>query len=500
MINKKRIGFCLVLLLCLALWALPACAQEEYRLLSRGSVGNDVEAMKLRLYELGYYNTKSLNGVFNDSAVSVIREFQKQNALPMTGDADAYTQAVLFSGAAVRSNGQAADAQAALPPEGAGGDGQFRPLAEGCYGDDVLAVKKAFYKLGLYKSTDFNNQFNSAMTQRVNTYKSDQGLTADGVLSPQEQTALLGPRAVAATGPNVTVELPPLNDQGFLADAGAAPFILSDFTNGVWYYIDQELHIEILRYQDPRQDLSWYETDVRCKPTITWRALMSQGSREPGHNFEDGMTIADQGRAILAFTDDNFGYRWYQRIVNKNTKYQQGVILREGAVRADARPDSGYYDFPPLDVLAYFPDGRVSLYYPEEHTAQDFVDMGALHTYAFGPILLRDGQVNERLYAPSSKTLAAEYLEQAARQAIGYYEPGHYLIVTANGNRDSRTGVVMQWMVDKMLEKGVSDAFNLDGGRTTLLYFMGQAVNKKENVNRDAMREVTGMIAIGTVK
>ena len=56
----------------------------------------------------------------------------------------------------------------------------------------------------------------------------------------------------------------------------------------------------------------------------------------------------------------------------------------------------------------------------------------------------------------------------------------------------------MQWMVDMMQQKGVKHAFNLDGGRTTLLYFMGQAVNKKENVNRDAMREVTGMIAIGT--
>ena len=99
---------------------------------------------------------------------------------------------------------------------------------------------------------------------------------------------------------------------------------------------------------------------------------------------------------------------------------------------------------------------------------------------------------------PSSKTLAAEYEEEAARQAIGYYEPGHYLIITANGNHDSRTGVRMQWMVDIMLEKGVTDAFNLDGGRTTLLYFMGQAVNKKENVNRDAMREVTGLIGFGT--
>ena len=58
----------------------------------------------------------------------------------------------------------------------------------------------------------------------------------------------------------------------------------------------------------------------------------------------------------------------------------------------------------------------------------------------------------------------------------------------------------MQWMVEMMQQKGVKHAFNLDGGRTTLLYFMGQAVNKKENVNRTLMREVTGVIAIGEVE
>ena len=112
------------------------------------------------------------------------------------------------------------------------------------------------------------------------------------------------------------------------------------------------------------------------------------------------MTIADRGGAILAFTDDNFGYRWYRRIHDKNLKYQQGVVIRNGITRADAMPDSSYYDFPPLDVLAYYPDGRIELYYPEEHDAQDYLDMGVLHTYCFGPILLKDGQVNERLYSP----------------------------------------------------------------------------------------------------
>ena len=487
---------CLLLAaLCLAL-CLSAHAEPLYRSLRVGSAGDDVLALKQRLQALGYYGKVSLNGNYNDSAADVVRQFQYNNGLMMTGEADAYTQAALYSEQAVGARG----GEANLPPEGAGGDGQYRELREDAYGDDVLAFKQYLLGQGYYKSGDFNNAFNATMTQRVRQYQQDNGLEPDGVVSVEMQRGALGDRQVSAGGAaaDFAIELPPLDEQGFLADAGAEPFVYSDFTTGHWVYVDQKLHITITRFDNPKNaDLSWYETDILMAPGETWNALMSTGAREDGHNFEDGMTIADQYRAILAVTDDNFGYRWYRRVHDKNLKYQQGVVIRNGAVRADAMPDSSYYDFPPLDVLAYYPDGHIELYYPEEHDAQDYLDMGVLHTLCFGPILLKDGQVNPRLYAPSSKTLAAEYQEEAARQAIGCYAPGHYLILTANGNHDSRTGVKMQWMVDKMIEKGVSDAFNLDGGRTTLLYFMGQAVNKKENVNRDAMREVTGLIGFG---
>ena len=495
--KKRAFALLTALLLCLSF---SASAEEAYRMLKSGSVGDDVKAMKVRLYELGYYRTTALNDVFNEAAGPVVETFQYMNGLSRTGVADAYTQAVLFSDAAIKADGTPVNSAAEMPAEGAGGDGQYRTLQEDNYGDDVLAAKKGLLKLGYYRNDDFNNAFNSGMTDRVKQYQQSLGQTADGVLTAAQQQEMLGARTVTGGGLAAasTVELPELDEEGYLADKAAAPFVYSDYDTGYWYYIDQELHIEIIRYTHPRYaDLSWYETEIWCKPSITWRPLMSQGSREDGHNFEDGMTIADRGNAILAITDDNFGYRWYKRFHDNDLKYQQGVVIRNGEVRADAMPDESYYDFPPLDVLAYYPDGSIELYYPEEHDAQDYLDMGVLHTYCFGPILIRNGEVNQRLYSPSSKTLAEEYVEEAARQAIGYYAPGHYIIITANGDHDSRTGVVMQWMVDMMQQKGVTDAFNLDGGRTTLLYFMGQAVNKKENVNRSLMREVTGMIGIG---
>ena len=498
---KKR-AFALILALMLALTC-TAQAEKAYRMLKLNSVGDDVKALKLRLYDLGYFRTSSLSDVYTDSTEPAVEAFQYMNGLVTTGVADSYTQAVLFSDAAIMADGEVIDPDAPMPEEGAGGDGQYRDMEEGCYGDDVMEAKRGLLKAGLYKAENFTSAYNADMAGRVMKFQKSIGEPEDGKLTAKQQETLLGTRVVtggAVARPRV-IELPEMDENGYLADADAEPFVYGDYVSGYWYYIDQELHIEIIRYNHPLYpDMSWFETEIFCKPSVSWRSLLAQGYREEGRNQEDGMTIADRGGAILAFTDDNFGYRWYKRYHDGDAKYQVGVVVRNGEVKFDEMPDDRYYDFPPLDILAYYPDGSIELYYPEEHDAQDYLDMGVLHTLCFGPILIRDGKVNERLYNPGSRTLEEEYVEEAARQAIGYYEPGHYIIITANGDHDSRTGVVMQWMVEMMQQKGVKHAFNLDGGRTTLLYFMGQAVNKKENVNRTLMREVTGVIAIGEVE
>ena len=118
-----------------------AGAEEAYRMLKSGSVGDDVKAMKVRLYELGYYRTSALNDIFNESAEPVVENFQYMNGLARTGVADAYTQAVLYSDAAITADGVPLS-NAEKPAEGTGGDGQYRTLQQDNYGDDVLDAKK----------------------------------------------------------------------------------------------------------------------------------------------------------------------------------------------------------------------------------------------------------------------------------------------------------------------------------------------------------------------
>ena len=146
---KKR-AFALILALMLALTC-TAQAEKAYRMLKLNSVGDDVKALKLRLYDLGYFRTSSLSDVYTDSTEPAVEAFQYMNGLVTTGVADSYTQAVLFSDAAIMADGEVIDPDAPMPEEGAGGDGQYRDMEEGCYGDDVMEAKRGLLKAGLYK-------------------------------------------------------------------------------------------------------------------------------------------------------------------------------------------------------------------------------------------------------------------------------------------------------------------------------------------------------------
>ena len=73
--------------------------QEElaaYHTLRPGDRDESVRALKLRLYELGYFKNENNNTKYTDSTADVIRIFQRDNGLPVTGEADPQTQATLF--------------------------------------------------------------------------------------------------------------------------------------------------------------------------------------------------------------------------------------------------------------------------------------------------------------------------------------------------------------------------------------------------------------------
>ena len=185
---------------------------------------------------------------------------------------------------------------------------------------------------------------------------------------------------------------------------------------------------------------------------------------------------------MLAFCDDHFGDR-------RSKKRTVGIIIRNGAVYSDKTRRGSSGAFPNLDVLAVFRDGSLKTFASDAHTAQEYLDMGAIHTYAFGPILVQDGQLAEGMLQKD------RYTDLAPRCALGMIEPYHYYLIVVKGQSDDSQGVTVPWVAQRMVEAGVKEALNLDGGGTATLMFMGKVLNRRTVAN---LRETTSISGFGT--
>lgn len=531
---KKRIILSLISLLLLAL-CLCAQAEGEYRMLENGVYGDDVLALKGRLAELGYFSGSNFNNRYTNDTVARVKAFEKACGLPETGIATPALQTLIFSDDAVsKKTGETISGDAPFLPDIAASI--YRNIGPDCSGDDVLALKKKLAKLDFFNAKAETANYNNTMGDAIRDYQRSIGEEVTGVCTPAQQAQLFEselytetpkpsevnrearenrtvkpqetpkpvkkaavthapnryPLTPTATPkgtikptstpriPTQEVVLPALSEQGFLMDKNAEPFVHADRDDGHWYYISDDLYIEIVRKYTPRQNITWFETEVRCTPDSLPRTLLAKGSREDGHNFVSPKVIGEQYDPILAISDDFYGHRWYNSI-------KQGVIIRNGRVISEDTYPASSRKWPYLEVIALFSDGSMQVFESDEYTAQEYLDMGVTDTMAFGPILVRDGIVDKSLYDKDN----LRYTDDEPRMAIGCIEPYHYMIVTAKGRTQDSDGVTMHWLAERMLYLGCDQALNLDGGNTVALYFMGDVLNKI--VNSTSYRDISSM-------
>ena len=128
----------------------------------------------------------------------------------------------------------------------------------------------------------------------------------------------------------------------------------------------------------------------------------------------------------------------------------------------------------------------------DEKTAQEYLDMGARDVLAFGPWLIRDGEVNEAALNQYGKS-------SAERVAVGMVEKGHYWFMMLEGRIKRSKGAGISFLTEKMQEKGCRVAFNLDGGQTASIVFMGHQLCKmKDGKKNYASRRTAEVLGVGT--
>lgn len=280
--------------------------------------------------------------------------------------------------------------------------------------------------------------------------------------------------------------IPELTPEGFLP-AGAEPYVYASRDEGRWVYVSEELYVNILRYEstEPKAELVWFETEIKCAGETRLTPLFARPDKPTWSVFRIPKEIADSYGVVLAFTDDFYGNRRF-------THATEGIVIRNGKILFSKTKKNDSKSFPPLEILALFQDGSLKTFKSQEHTAQEYLDMGVTDTFAFGPILVQNGQLGERMPDPRY----SPYREP--RCALGMVEPNHYFVLTVNGRQKESRGALLPWLAERMIELGVQEALNLDGGNTTSLYFMGDVINIPENKSKNNIRRVTSLIGIGT--
>ena len=278
---------------------------------------------------------------------------------------------------------------------------------------------------------------------------------------------------------------PVLNEEGFL-DVGEYVYINAEA--GVWRYVDDQLKVEIYRRTGKNEkgsNLTWFEAEVWNRGDETWRMFSNVEGKHMSYNAWP-YAVAQKNQLVLGISTDFAQNRYPKKDASV------GIIIRNGKVFSDKTRAANSKRWPPLDVLALYPDGNMEVYNSDEHTAQEYLDMGVETTLAFGPLLIRDGVRNDA-------DISTMNLGNNPRVAIGMVEKGHTFAMMLEGRHKGSVGAFLDFLADRMLEKGCTLAINLDGGETACMTFMGEQISFVGGIsNKNSYaRKTTELLGIG---
>ena len=245
-----------------------------------------------------------------------------------------------------------------------------------------------------------------------------------------------------------------------------APAVISDSS-----YEDANIRITLTEYRE--HDTTIYVADVTLSTPALLKTALAQGAY--GRNIsEKTSAMAEENNAILAINGDYYGSR------------ERGYVVRNGALYRSS-VSSG------TEALAIMADGSFRVVEEGEVSAQALLDEGAMQVFSFGPALLIDGEITVTTRDEVGKAMADN-----PRTAIGMYEPGHYVLLVSDGRTRESEGLTLYELAEFMQELGLTTAYNLDGGGSSTMVFMGEIINNPTtNGRRITERSVSDIVYIG---
>jgi exopolysaccharide biosynthesis protein len=128
------------------------------------------------------------------------------------------------------------------------------------------------------------------------------------------------------------------------------------------------------------------------------------------------------------------------------------------------------------------PDGTLKCYQPGQTDAAKLQALGVRDSFSFGPLLVEDKKV---AYVDDGKDLST------GRVGFGYSDPYHYIVIVAL--RERHTALSWVRMSNIFVSFGARVAYNLDGGHSSSLVFMGYELSTVPTRSHGRFTNIRGL-------
>ena len=239
-------------------------------------------------------------------------------------------------------------------------------------------------------------------------------------------------------------------------------------------YKDSNIEIKIIQKRE--YDTEIYIADIKIKDFHLMKTALANNTF--GLNIkEKPSAMAKRVNAILAINGDYYGFR------------EKGYVLRNGLLYDPNRVPRDNKS----DILIINNDGTFTIQKEAKESSTAIYERGAWQVFCFGPGLISDGEI-----LVNEKSEVAAHKASNPRTAIGYIEEGHYVMLVSDGRTPASAGLSLYQLALVLKDYGAKDAYNLDGGGSSVMIFNGKIINQPTSNGEDIReRSSSDIVYIG---